>query len=130
MSLAKKATVYLLEHDTGITDTIRGLCNEKAMQLKCFSSKHELLGAVEGQAPMCIVAANDQPDGQAIRLLEDLDGQYLQVPVIILGGHSDVSAAVAAIKAGAVDYIEKPIVYGRLAEHFSQISKGAVSAFC
>ncbi|MGI9276208.1 MAG: response regulator [Endozoicomonas sp.] len=127
MSLATKATVYLLEQDTGITNTIRSLCDEKSMELECFASGHELLGAMDGQLPACIVAANDQPDGQAIALLEALDNRSQKIPVIILGHHSDVSSAVAAIKAGAMDYIEKPTIYGRLAEHFSQMTRRTAS---
>lgn len=120
MSLAKQATVYLLEKDTGITDTIRSLCDEKSMLLECFESDQELLHAVEGSNPVCIVAANDEPTGQALALMVALDSQHQDIPVIILGGHNDVSSAVAAIKAGAIDYIEKPVIYGRLAEHFNQ----------
>ena len=120
MSLAKHATVYLLEKDTGITDTIRSLCDEKSMMLECFDSGPELLHAVNGQAPACIVAANNEPIGQALTLMEALDPHHHNIPVIILGEHSDVSSAVAAIKAGAIDYIEKPVIYGRLAEHFNQ----------
>lgn len=120
MSLAKQATVYLLERDTGITNTIRSLCDEKSMLLECFESGQELLHAVEGSTPACIVAANNEPVGQALTLMEALDTHHHNIPVIILGDHSDVSSAVAAIKAGAIDYIEKPVIYGRLAEHFNQ----------
>lgn len=120
MSLAKQATVYLLERDTGITDTIRSLCDEKSMVLECFESGHDLIHAVDGVYPACIVASNDEPIGQALSLMEALDTHHHDIPVIILGDHSDVSSAVAAIKAGAIDYIEKPVIYGRLAEHFNQ----------
>ncbi|UYM15216.1 response regulator [Endozoicomonas euniceicola] len=120
MNLAKQAIVYLLEKDTSITDTIRSLCDEKSMMLECFDSGPELLRAVDGQVPACIVAADNVPVGQALTLAEALDTCHHDIPVIILGEHSDVSSAVAAIKAGAIDYIEKPVIYGRLAEHFNQ----------
>ena len=120
MNLAKQAIVYLLEKDTSITDTIRSLCDEKSMMLECFDSGPELLRAVDSQIPACIVAADNVPVGQALTLAEALDACHHDIPVIILGEHSDVSSAVAAIKAGAIDYIEKPVIYGRLAEHFNQ----------
>lgn len=123
MSLARKATVYLLEQDAGITDTIRGLCDEKSIQLECFGTHTELLTAMKGSRPCCIVAANDAYEGQAIDLLETLDSCEPNVPVIILGHHNDVHTAVAVIKAGAMDYIEKPVIYGRLAENFNQVIK-------
>ena len=123
MNLATTATVYLLEQDTDITDTIRSLCEEKSLSLHCFQSDNELLKAIESTKPSCIIAANDRPTGQALNLLGLLGHREDKVPVIILGHHSDVASAVAAIKAGAIDYIEKPTIYGRLAEHFNQVAR-------
>ncbi len=48
-----------------------------------------------------------------------------QAPVIILGLHNDFTSAVAAIKAGALDFIEKPTIYGRLAERLNTVVKNA-----
>ena len=122
MNLATTTTVYLLEQDTDITDMVRSLCSEKAVKLNCFRSKTELLKATYSTKPSCIIAANDHPIGQAFELLSQLAEAKTQIPFIILGDHSDVAAAVAAIKAGAMDYIEKPVVYGRLAEHFRHLA--------
>ena len=127
MNLATPATVYLLEQDTEITDTIRSLCEEKSFSLRCFQSDNELMQAMDSSQPSCVIAANDQPMGQALDLLASLENREEQVPVIILGHHSDVASAVAAIKAGAIDYIEKPTIYGRLAEHFNQFIKRSAS---
>lgn len=123
MNLATHCSVYLLEQDFGTTETIRSLCHEKSLHLICFSSHFELLNALKADQPSCIIAANDQPHGQALNLMQDLASENHQVPVIILGHHNDVSSAVAAIKAGAVDYIEKPTIYGRLAEQLNLVVK-------
>ncbi|WOG26475.1 response regulator [Endozoicomonas sp. 8E] len=128
MSLATKATVYLLEQDTNVTDTIRGLCDEKSMLLKCFSNSSELLMAMQAIKPDCIIAENEKESKEAIKLLEALNEGEHDIPVIVLGHHNDVHTAVAAIKAGAVDYIEKPVIYGRLAEHFNQVIGGGGAA--
>lgn len=126
MNLATQSLVYLLEKDADITNTIRSLCNEKSLQLRCFDSCNELLEAVQNIMPSCIISANDQPSGQALNLMDKLIMNEQDIPVIILGDHNDVSSAVAAIKAGALDYIEKPVIYGRLAENLSQVIKGAM----
>lgn len=128
MSLATKATVYLLEQDTNVTDTIRGLCDEKSMLLECFSNSSELLMAIQSRKPDCIIAENDKESEEAIKLLEALNEDEYDIPFIVLGHHNDVHTAVAAIKAGAVDYIEKPVIYGRLAEHFNQVIGGGGEA--
>ncbi|MDB2384720.1 response regulator [Endozoicomonas sp.] len=127
MNLATTATVYLLEQNTDITDTVRSLCTEKELALQTFQSVSDMLVAMASAQPACMIAANDQPAGQALDLLEKLGNKKTKVPVIILGHHSDVASAVAAIKGGAIDYIEKPQVYGRLTEHFDQLAKRSVS---
>ena len=121
MNLATQFIVYLLEQDTDIMKTIMTLCNEKSLQLNCFSSYNELLTATLAAPPSCIIADNN--NGQALSLMSELANKNQPTPVIILGDHNDVSSAVAAIKAGAVDYIEKPTIYGRLAENLSQVAK-------
>lgn len=125
MNLAIYRSVYLLEQDSGTTEIIRRLCQEKSLGLVCFRSAVDLMKAVEADQPYCIIAANDQPQGQALALMECLTNANKQVPVIILGHHNDVTSAVAAIKAGALDYIEKPTIYGRLAEQLNVVVKNA-----
>ncbi|PJE80785.1 Response regulator protein TodT [invertebrate metagenome] len=111
--------VYLFEQDSGISGTIAQLCEEKSIGLHRYHSEEELVLAIQEQKPFCIILASDVPKTNTLMLLEKLK----KIPVIILGKHSDVSSAVATIKAGAIDYIEKPVVYGRLAEHFNQLLK-------
>ena len=60
--------------------------------------------------------------------MDELTRRETPLPVIILGDHNDVSSAVAAIKAGAIDYIEKPTIYGRLAEHLNQVLKYSLAS--
>ncbi len=127
MNLALTATVYLLEQDTDITETIRSLCDEKSLMLECFQTSSALIDAVHKRSPACVIVANDKPCGQALGLLSSLNDKESIIPVIILGDHSDIASAVAAIKAGAIDYIEKPVIYGRLAEHFNQFIKQPLS---
>ncbi|WP_330926885.1 response regulator [Candidatus Sororendozoicomonas aggregata] len=127
MNLALPTTVYLLEQDTDITETIRSLCEEKSLMLECFQTSSALINAVHKKAPACVIVANDKPCGQALGLLSTLNNEESTIPVIILGDHSDVASAVAGIKAGAIDYIEKPVIYGRLAEHFNQFIKQPVA---
>ena len=124
MTLASQSFVYLLEQDTEITQTIRTLCEEKSLQLLCFESSQALLAAIQQATPSCIISANDSPYGQALNLMGELAANDQTIPVIILGEHNDVYGAVAAIKAGALDYIEKPVVYGRLAENLNQVING------
>ena len=124
MTLASQPFVYLLEQDTDMTKIIRSLCEKKSLQLLCFESGPALMAALKDQSPSCIISANDCPQGQALSLMKELNHNSQNIPVIILGDHNDVYSAVAAIKAGALDYIEKPVIYGRLAENLNQVING------
>ena len=123
MALKSKPAIFLLEQDASVTDLIRTLCHKKLFSLASFDSYDNLLTALEADTPACIIAANDQPAGQALALISHLNEQAHDVPVIILGSHNDVYSAVASIKAGALDYIEKPVIYGRLAEQLTQLTR-------
>ena len=54
-------------------------------------------------------------------LLAEIQQREPSLPVIVLGEHSNVSSAVESIRAGALDYIEKPVYSGRLVEHFNML---------
>ncbi len=114
--------VYLLEQDNEIKETIRGLCDEKSLHLKVFHQHNELLSAIKNLTPGCIVVASEEQGDRVLELVRHISENAKGVPVVVLGTHNDLNTAVAVIKLGAVDYIEKPVISGRLAEHFNQIA--------
>ncbi|MGB0361122.1 MAG: response regulator [Endozoicomonas sp.] len=121
MNPALTYSIYLLEQDYNVTDIVRNLCKEKSLALTSFNCPLELMSAIKAIQPCCIIAANNEPFGQALDLMENLATERHQIPVIILGDHNDIHSAVTAIKAGAIDYIEKPTIYGRLAEQLNRV---------
>ena len=119
--MATNEVVYLLEQDCETKKTIRGLCDEKSLHLKEFNQPSDLISAIQDQTPGCIVAASEEQEEQILELVKHVADCAMGIPVVILGHHNDLNTAVAVIKLGAVDYIEKPVIAGRLAEHFNQI---------
>lgn len=122
MTRTSTPAIFLLEQDASVADSIRTLCHKKLLSLASFDSCDSLLKALETDTPSCIIVANDQPTGQALTLMSHLNEQEHDVPVIILGSHNDIHSAVASIKAGALDYIDKPVIYGRLVERLTQLN--------
>ena len=59
--------------------------------------------------PGCIVADVRMPGMDGIELVRELARRSISLPVVLISGHADVPMAVAAIKAGAEDFIEKPV---------------------
>ena len=74
-----------------------------------YESADAFLDAVATVLPGCVVADVRMPGTDGIQLVRELTRRGITIPVILISGHADVPMAVAAIKAGAQDFIEKPV---------------------
>ena len=119
---APKATVFLLEQDTATTHTISEICEGQQLGLKSFESTQSLLQALGNEQPFILITSStaDKTD-RNLESLQDIRAAQHDLPIVVLGDPSDLNGAVTAIKAGAIDYIEKPVISGRLREHFRQL---------
>lgn len=90
--------------------------------MKSFDSMQTLIDALNSEVPAILIASSsaDNVENSSSTLL-DIKAINNELPIIVLGDPSDLNGAVTAIKAGAIDYIEKPVISGRLKEHFRQL---------
>ncbi len=77
--------------------------------VRTFESADGFLAALEGGETGCIVADVRMPGMDGIELVRELARRGDALPVVLISGHADVPMAVSAIKAGAEDFIEKPV---------------------
>jgi two-component system response regulator FixJ len=77
--------------------------------VRTFESADGFLAALEGGETGCVVADVRMPGMDGIELVRELARRHNALPVVLISGHADVPMAVAAIKAGAEDFIEKPV---------------------
>jgi two-component system response regulator FixJ len=77
--------------------------------VETFDSATSFLKDVEANRPGCVVADVRMPGMDGIELVKEMGRRGMPLPVILMSGHADVPMAVAGIKAGAEDFIEKPI---------------------
>ncbi len=117
-----KATVFLLKQDAATTGTISEICENQQLGMQSFDSTQTLIEALNGETPSVLIASSsaDSVEKSSSSLL-DIKAINKELPIIVLGDPSDLNGAVTAIKAGAIDYIEKPVIAGRLKEHFRQL---------
>ncbi|MDP2706259.1 MAG: response regulator, partial [Burkholderiales bacterium] len=73
-----------------------------------YASAQEFLDDYEADSPGCLLLDIRMPEMSGLELQAELRRREIDIPVIILTGHGDVKVAVHAMKAGAVDFIEKP----------------------
>ena len=102
--------MFVVDDDEAVRDSLAVMLEAEGLAVEAFASGRALLEALApGQRPGCVVADVRMPDMDGLELLDRLmarDGG--RPPVIIVTGHGDVPMAVRAMKAGAVDFIEKP----------------------
>jgi two-component system response regulator FixJ len=101
-------TVYVIDDDEPVRDSVALLLEASALAVQSFASGPEFLDAAASLAPGCVVTDMRMPVMDGIELLHRLRERNLHLPVIVVTAHGEVSLAVQALKAGALDFIEKP----------------------
>ena len=106
--MAPETTVYVVDDDAAVRRFLRGLIESVGLRVEVYASAQEFLDAFEPDAPGCILLDIRMPGKSGLELQSELVGRGVRLPIIILTGHGDVRLAVQAMKAGAIDFIEKP----------------------
>jgi FixJ family two-component response regulator len=107
---AHQATICVVEGDARERAALSQLLSHLQHEVSAFESAEALLGALEQTEMKVLVASLELPGMSALDLLHELRNRGRQVPTIVLASESDVPTAVGAIRAGAVDFIQKPVI--------------------
>jgi len=99
--------VHVIDDDAAVRDSIAFLLETADLTVKTFESAVAFL-ADAGRTPGCIVTDVRMPDMTGIELARRLRDSGSTEPVIVITGHADVPLAIEAMRAGVVDFIEKP----------------------
>jgi FixJ family two-component response regulator len=107
--------IAVIDDDEAVLDSLRLYFARQNVETSCFGSASDFLAATrDGQRFDCVVSDVRMPGMSGLELVHHLKGIGLAAPVILITGHGDVDMAVAAIKVGAFDFIEKPFDEARL----------------
>ncbi len=100
--------VYLIDDDSAIRESLSFLLSTQNLAVSVYESAVEFLQRV-GELPAgCVVTDLRMPDVTGLQLVRMLKDRGVDWPVIVMTGHGDVPLAVEAMKAGVVDFLEKP----------------------
>jgi two-component system response regulator FixJ len=109
--------VCLIDDDEAVRDSVGLLLENHEFQVASFGSAEEFLTKMEGGLqPACVVSDVKMPGLSGLDLQRLLSESQAKVPLILITGHGEIAMAVAAVKAGAHDFIEKPFDDQRLLE--------------
>ena len=100
--------VYIVDDDEAVRDSLSVLLESKAYTVGSFGSAPEFLAAAPSLPLGCLIVDIRMPEMDGLELQQRLIERTLNFPMIVITGHGDVPLAVRAMKAGAVDFIEKP----------------------
>ncbi len=101
-------SVYIVEDDAAVLDSLSALLTAHGYETIMCSSAERLLEVLDKDRRACIVLDLQLPGIKGLDLLDRLNAMDARKPVIILTAHGDVPVAVKAMRAGAIDFIEKP----------------------
>jgi two-component system response regulator FixJ len=106
--MAANQVVHIIDDDVDVRQSLAFLLSTEGHAVRVHDSALAFLKALPGAQDGCVITDIRMPDMDGLELQRRLNELKAGFPVIIMTGHGDVSLAVTAMKAGAVDFIEKP----------------------
>ena len=109
MSRMRAPTVFIVDDHAAVRQALGEMLSVYGYTTELYESADEFLKSADAAPPGCVVADVRMPGTDGIQLVRELTRRGRFIPVILISGHADVPMAVAGIKAGAEDFIEKPV---------------------
>ncbi|MCW1428973.1 response regulator transcription factor [Novosphingobium sp. JCM 18896] len=133
MAEANGRLVHLVDDDEAIRRSASFMLRTSGLVVKTYASGVELLDQAKDLMAGCVLLDVRMPEMSGLEVQQALRTRGVHLPVIVMTGHGDVTVAVQAMKAGAVDFIEKPfekaVMLAALEEGFARLERsGRVAA--
>lgn len=104
-----RAIVFVVDDDVSVRESLRGLIRSIGLEVQTFTSAEEFLAAIQIDGPCCLVLDISLPDLNGLELQRRMAQIGLEIPIIFVTGQGDVPTSVRAMKAGAVEFLTKPL---------------------
>jgi FixJ family two-component response regulator len=108
MRSAAQPVVFVVDDDPAMRDSLRWLIESTGVRVETYPDAQTFLDAVPSDMPGCLVLDVRMPGMSGLDLQSELARRGIGLPTIVITGHAEVPMAVRAVKAGALDFIEKP----------------------
>ncbi len=108
MAFTHSPTVFVIDDDAGIRESIRDLLRSAGLQAQCFETAEEFLQKRPADGPMCLILDLSLPGMNGLEFQQQLRNVGLGIPIIFVTPHGDIPTTVKAIKSGAVEFLTKP----------------------
>jgi len=115
LAAADRDTVYVVDDDADVRESARALLEAYDIAVEEFASARAFLEGFKAGCKACLLLDLNMPEMGGLELLEQLRRLEIALPVIIVTGQGDVNAAEQARRAGAFDFLEKPVDHSLIA---------------
>jgi len=106
--MTAEATVFVVDDNAGVRKSLRALLESAGLAVETYASGEEFLAAYDPERPGCLVLDIRLRHSSGLDLQDDLRRRKATLPIIVLTGHGNVPTSVRALKAGAIDFLQKP----------------------
>ena len=130
--IPKKGTVYVVDDDEAVRDSLQWLLEGKDYRVRCFDSAESFLSRYDAREVACLIVDVRMGGMTGVELQERLIERRSPLPIVFITGHGDVPMAVNTMKKGAMDFIQKPFneeELVNLVERMLETAKGAFAEF-
>jgi len=114
--MSSGAVVYVVDDDVGVRKALAFLLVSAGLNVRLYESATAFLHEITDPGRCCIVTDVRMPGIDGLEFIRRLHDRGLNIPVIVMTGHADIPLAVEAMKAGAIDFLEKPFREDRFLE--------------
>jgi FixJ family two-component response regulator len=101
--------VFVVDDDLSVRESLEGLIGSAGWQVETFASAQEFLSRPRAVVPSCLVLDVSLPDLNGLELQQRIADDRTEMPIIFISGYGDVPMTVRAMKAGAIEFLTKPI---------------------
>lgn len=101
-------TVYVVDDDEAVRDSLRWLLDANGFTVRAYDSAEAFLQAWQPGQEGCLILDVRMPGMSGLALQDELIRRGVPLPIVFITGHGDVPMAVASMKKGAIDFLEKP----------------------
>ena len=104
----KKGTIYIVDDDEAVRDSLQWLLEGQDYRVRCFESAESFISRYDPREVACLIVDVRMDGMSGLELQDRLIERQSPLPIIFITGHGDVPMAVEAMKKGALDFIQKP----------------------
>ena len=114
--LQKESLVRIVDDEAMVRNALAFMLGCRGWKTVCYNSAEAYLGDLRNDTPGCLLLDIRMPSMSGVELQRVMKTQNLTLPIIFITGHADVETAVQTLRAGAFDFLQKPVDGNRLTE--------------